>query len=127
MSAEATRKSEGESWDGAGSIAEPGNSKGSEDWLELSTWRSVVAGKCALRSALRIGATGSRWAVVPITGLSEAEQPWPMNKQSLLLHKFAVSGATRATRHSAQPLLDSTPHTTVREHQREYHRVCQLS
>src|ERR1700724_3814522 len=74
LSAEATRKSEGESWDGAGSLAEPGNSRGSEDGWELSTWRSVVAGKWALRSALRIGAKGSRWAVVPITGLSEAEQ-----------------------------------------------------
>src|ERR1700738_1752878 len=77
-SAEATRKSAvGPPGDGAGSIAEPGNSSGWEDCLELLIWGSVAAGKCALRSAPRIGATGSRWAVVlPNKGcLSAAEQP----------------------------------------------------
>src|ERR1700730_13002605 len=42
-----------------------------------------------------------------------------MNKQPLLLHKLAVSGATHATRHSAQPLLrlhspNDSPGTSAR-------------
>src|ERR1700730_5150666 len=93
-SAEATRKSAvGPPGDGAGSIAERGNSSGWEDCLELLIWGSVAAGKCALRSAPRIGATGSRWAVVP-NCLSAAEQPSKEHPTHPLHKSAACGGAT---------------------------------
>src|SRR5271169_3975384 len=77
-SPEATRKSDGGPSGGSGAIAEPGNSSGSEDRLELSTsgWGSVAAGKCARRSALRIAATAASFrGAAPIKlCLSEPEQ-----------------------------------------------------
>ena len=60
--------------------------------------------RCELERLDRFG------AVVPVIFVCLRPSNWPMNKESLLLHKSAVCGATRATRHSAQPLLLHSPH-----------------